>query len=165
MVLSYAKKYMNMLNVVVVARWCYRYLIHKISCVFLTKPCCFWHSWKNQFLKKKVWKFKEVLIRSWSYLVLDQLQKIPCKLEDYNIQTSKFYFFSMFFSVNFFTPKLMKIRWFFFFGVFCASLPNQVEHTWLLCWMLAFGVCTSIHTLSSVHTPFPSWTHSSAQPS
>jgi hypothetical protein len=29
----------------------------------------------------------------------------------YNIQTSKFFFFWVFFSVNFFTPKLMKIRW------------------------------------------------------
>jgi hypothetical protein len=28
----------------------------------------------------------------------------------YNIQTSKF-FFGVFFSINFFTPKLMKIRW------------------------------------------------------
>jgi hypothetical protein len=34
--------------------------------------------------------------------------------------------------MNFFTPKLMKIRWsFFFFLVFCNSLPNQVEQTWL----------------------------------
>jgi hypothetical protein len=36
---------------------------------------------------------------------------IPWELGDYNIQTSKFYFFWVFFSVNFFTPKLMKIRW------------------------------------------------------
>jgi hypothetical protein len=35
------------------------------------------------------------------------------------IQTSKFYFFRVFFSVNFFTPKLMKIRWYsLFFGSF-----------------------------------------------
>jgi hypothetical protein len=31
---------------------------------------------KTNFYKNKVWKFKEVLIGSWSYLVLDQLQKI-----------------------------------------------------------------------------------------
>ena len=38
----------------------------------------------------------------------------------------------MLFSVNFFIPKLMKIRWSsFFLKVFCTSLPNQVEHTWL----------------------------------
>jgi hypothetical protein len=36
---------------------------------------------------------------------------IPWDLGDYNIQTSKFYFFWVFFSVNFFTPKLMNIRW------------------------------------------------------
>jgi hypothetical protein len=36
---------------------------------------------------------------------------IPWELGDYNIQTSKFSFFWVFFSVNFFTPKLMKIRW------------------------------------------------------
>jgi hypothetical protein len=29
----------------------------------------------------------------------------------YNIQTSKFFLLGVFFSVNFFTPKLMKIRW------------------------------------------------------
>jgi hypothetical protein len=38
---------------------------------------------------------------------------------DYNIQTSKFFFFGMFFTVNFFTSKLMKIRCSsFFFGSF-----------------------------------------------
>jgi hypothetical protein len=36
---------------------------------------------------------------------------IPWDLGDYNIQTSKFFVFWVFFSVNFFTPKLMKIRW------------------------------------------------------
>jgi hypothetical protein len=35
--------------------------------------------------------------------------------------------------VNFFTLKLMKIRWSsLFFWVFCTSLPNQVEQTWLI---------------------------------
>jgi hypothetical protein len=44
---------------------------------------------------------------------------IPWDLGDYNIQTSKFFFFWMFFIVNFFTPKLMKIRWSSpFFGSF-----------------------------------------------
>jgi hypothetical protein len=34
--------------------------------------------------------------------------------------------------VDFFTPNLMKIRWFsLVFRGFCTSLPNQVEHTWL----------------------------------
>jgi hypothetical protein len=38
----------------------------------------------------------------------------------------------VFFTVNFYTPKLMKIRWSsLFWGVFCTSLPNQVEHTGL----------------------------------
>jgi hypothetical protein len=36
---------------------------------------------------------------------------IPWDLGDYNIQTSKFLFFGVSFSVNFFTPKLLKIRW------------------------------------------------------
>jgi hypothetical protein len=39
---------------------------------------------------------------------------IPWELGDYNIQTSKFSFFWVFFSVNFFTPKSMKIRWSFY---------------------------------------------------
>jgi hypothetical protein len=36
---------------------------------------------------------------------------IPWDPRDYNIQTSKFFFFGMIFSVNFSTPKLTKIRW------------------------------------------------------
>jgi hypothetical protein len=44
---------------------------------------------------------------------------IPWDLGDYNIQTSKFYFFGVIFIMNFFTPKLMKIRWSsLFFGSF-----------------------------------------------
>jgi hypothetical protein len=55
---------------------------------------------------------------------------IPWDLEDYNIQTLKSFFW-VFFIMNFFTPKLMKIRWFsLLFWVFCTSLPNHVEHTW-----------------------------------
>jgi hypothetical protein len=43
---------------------------------------------------------------------LQKLQlPIPWDLGDYNIQTSKLFFWGVFFSVNFFTPKLMKIRW------------------------------------------------------
>jgi hypothetical protein len=38
----------------------------------------------------------------------------------------------VFFTMDFFTPKFMKIRWYSIFsGIFCTSLPNQVEHTWL----------------------------------
>jgi hypothetical protein len=56
--------------------------------------------------------------------------KIPCvfltklcsfhsmDLGYYNIQTSKFFFW-VFFTVNFFSPKLMKIRWSSLFWVFC----------------------------------------------
>jgi hypothetical protein len=36
---------------------------------------------------------------------------IPWELGDYDIQTSKFWFFWVFFSVNFFTLKLIEIRW------------------------------------------------------
>jgi hypothetical protein len=36
---------------------------------------------------------------------------IPWDPGDYNIQTSKFSFSGVFFSVNLFTPKFMKIRW------------------------------------------------------
>jgi hypothetical protein len=39
---------------------------------------------------------------------------ISCDQGDNNIQTSKFFFSEVFFSVNFFTPKLIKIR--------CSSL-------------------------------------------
>jgi hypothetical protein len=49
------------------------------------------------------------------------------------------FFLEVFLTVNFFTPKLMKIRWSSpFFGVFCTSLSNQVEHTWLIS---QFHVC------------------------
>jgi hypothetical protein len=41
---------------------------------------------------------------------------IPWDLGDYNIQTSKFFFLGFFLIVNFFTPKLMKIRWSFLFS-------------------------------------------------
>ena len=36
---------------------------------------------------------------------------IPWDLGDYDIQTSKFFFWGVLFIMNFFTPKLMKIRW------------------------------------------------------
>jgi hypothetical protein len=49
---------------------------------------------------------------------------IPWDLGDYNIQTSKFLFLGMFFSANFFTPKLMKIRWSFFFWL---ALPFVIR--------------------------------------
>jgi hypothetical protein len=49
-----------------------------------------------------------------------------------SFKRQNFNFFWVFFSVNFFTPKFMKIRWFsHFFWVFCTPLPNQVEHTCL----------------------------------
>jgi hypothetical protein len=52
----------------------------------------------------------------------------PWKLRDYNIQTSKFYFSWVFFSVNFFTPKLMKIRWSsLFFGSFAAHFQIKLS--------------------------------------
>jgi hypothetical protein len=53
---------------------------------------------------------------------------IPWDLGDYNIQTSKFFFFWVFFSVNFFTPKLMKIRWFsLFFGSFAPHFQVKLS--------------------------------------
>jgi hypothetical protein len=53
---------------------------------------------------------------------------IPWDLGDYNIQTSKFLFFGVFFSVNFFIPKLMKIRWsFLFFGSFATHFQIKLS--------------------------------------
>jgi hypothetical protein len=53
---------------------------------------------------------------------------IPWELGDYNIQTSKFYFFWVFFSVNFFTAKLMKIRWSsLFFGPFAPHFQIKLS--------------------------------------
>jgi hypothetical protein len=53
---------------------------------------------------------------------------IPWDLGDYNIQTSKFFFFWVFFSVNFFTPKLMKIRWSsLFFGSFAPGFQIKLS--------------------------------------
>jgi hypothetical protein len=53
---------------------------------------------------------------------------IPWDLGDYNIQTSKFYFFRVFYSVNFFTPKLMKIRWSsLFFGSFAPHFQIKLS--------------------------------------
>jgi hypothetical protein len=54
---------------------------------------------------------------------------IPWDLGDYDIQTSKSFIFWMFYTMNFFTPKLMKIKWSSLFWIFYTSLPNQVEHT------------------------------------
>jgi hypothetical protein len=115
--------------------WIFKYILYdpplltpKIPCIFFTKLCNFWHSWKNHYFKKL--KYLEVTLLE---INLKKLQLfIPWEVGYYNIQTSKFCFFWMFFTVNFFTPKLMKIRWSFpFFWIFCTSLPNQVEYTWL----------------------------------
>ena len=91
----------------------------------------------------KVWELEEVTIGSRSYLVEHQLLKlqllIPRDLGDYYIQTSKFLLFGVFFSVNFFTPKLMKIGWSsLFWGVFCTSLPYEIEHT---CFKFQLQIC------------------------
>jgi hypothetical protein len=53
---------------------------------------------------------------------------IPWDLGDYNIQTLKFFFFGVFFSVNFFTPKLMKITWSsLFFGFFVPHFQIKLS--------------------------------------
>jgi hypothetical protein len=53
---------------------------------------------------------------------------IPWELGDYNIQTSKFFYFWVFFSVNFFTPKLMKIRWsLLFIGSFAPHFQIKLS--------------------------------------
>jgi hypothetical protein len=53
---------------------------------------------------------------------------IPWDLRDNNIQTSKFFFFGVFFSVNFFAPKLMKIRWSsFIFGSFAPHFQIKLS--------------------------------------
>jgi hypothetical protein len=53
---------------------------------------------------------------------------IPWDLGDYNIQTSKVFFLGVFFSVNFFTPKLMKIRWSsLFFGSFTPHFQIKLS--------------------------------------
>jgi hypothetical protein len=59
-----------------------------------------------------------------------EINLIPWDLGNYNIQTSKFYFWGVFFIFNLLTQKLIKIICFFFFWVFGTSLSNQVEHTW-----------------------------------
>jgi hypothetical protein len=53
---------------------------------------------------------------------------IPWGLGDYNIKTSKFSFFGVFFSVNFFTPKLIKIRWSsLYFGSFAPHFQVKLS--------------------------------------
>jgi hypothetical protein len=53
---------------------------------------------------------------------------IPWDLGDYYIQTSKFFFFGVIFNVNFFTPKLMKIRWSsLFFGSFAPHFQIKLS--------------------------------------
>jgi hypothetical protein len=79
-----------------------------------------------------------------SYLVEHQPLKItaPHSMGSRRLYHSnvKVLFSRVFYSVNFFTPKLMKIRWSFsFFWVFCTSLPNQVEHT---CLKFQLQICT-----------------------
>jgi hypothetical protein len=52
---------------------------------------------------------------------------IPWDLGDYIIRMSKFFFFGVFFSVNFLTPKLMKIRWSsFFWGSFAPHFQIKL---------------------------------------
>jgi hypothetical protein len=60
---------------------------------------------------------------------LQKLQlHIPWDLRGNNIQTSKFFFGGVFFSVNFFTPKLMKIRWSsLFFGSFAPHFQIKLS--------------------------------------
>jgi hypothetical protein len=53
---------------------------------------------------------------------------IPWDLGDYDIQKSKFFFWGVFFSVNFFIPKLMKIRWSSpFFGTFAHHFQIKLS--------------------------------------
>jgi hypothetical protein len=53
---------------------------------------------------------------------------IPWDLGEYNIQTTKFFFFWVIFSVNFFTPKLMKITWSsLFFGSFAPHFQIKLS--------------------------------------
>jgi hypothetical protein len=60
---------------------------------------------------------------------LQKLQlPIPWDLGDYNIQTSKFFFLGVFFSVNFYTPKLMEIRCSsLFFGSFAPHFQIKLS--------------------------------------
>jgi hypothetical protein len=52
---------------------------------------------------------------------------IPWDLGDYNIQMSKFFFWGVF-SVSFFTPKLMKIKWSsLFFGSFAPHFQMKLS--------------------------------------
>jgi hypothetical protein len=85
------------------------------------------------FQKIKVWKFKEVAVGSWSYLVVDQPQKIAAphslgarRLWHSNIKV--FFFFGVFLTMNFFTPKSMKIRWSsLFFGSFAPHFQIKLS--------------------------------------
>jgi hypothetical protein len=53
---------------------------------------------------------------------------IPWDLGNYNIQTPKFFLSGVFFSVNFFTPKLMKSRWSsLFFGSFAPHFQIKLN--------------------------------------
>jgi hypothetical protein len=52
---------------------------------------------------------------------------ITWDLRDYFIQTSKLSFFGVFFSVNFFTPKLLKIRCISFFGSFAPHFQIKLS--------------------------------------
>jgi hypothetical protein len=60
---------------------------------------------------------------------LEKLQLlIPWDLGDYNIQTSKFFFFGVIFTVNFFIPKLLNIRWsFLFIGYFAHHFQIKLS--------------------------------------
>jgi hypothetical protein len=53
---------------------------------------------------------------------------IPWDLGDYNIQTSKFFFFWVIVKVNFFTSKFMIIRWYsFYFESFAMNFENKLS--------------------------------------
>jgi hypothetical protein len=56
--------------------WKRRWLIPKIPCVFSPNFAVFDIVGKINSQKIKVWELEEVTIESWSYLVVDQPQKI-----------------------------------------------------------------------------------------
>jgi hypothetical protein len=83
----------------------------------------------------KGWEIEGEFEGSWSYLFLDQPQKIQLlillNLGDYNIQTSKIPFLGCSLLWNCYSKINANYMLFSLFSVFCTSVPNTIEHTWL----------------------------------
>jgi hypothetical protein len=97
-------------------------LTPKIPFVFLTNFCSFWPSWRIPLLyqkKMRIWRSNHRILKlsCWTSTSKNYNSSFHGISEIITFKHQSIFFFWMFFTMNFFTPKLMKIRWsYLFFG-------------------------------------------------